>query len=243
MRNPNTIGGLIAAVASTLLLVAFNSQPSNAQSTLFNIPSTDVVAEKKVYLEMDLVTHLESHDNGGFQTYVPRAFIGAGKGVEVGVNVSATSAFAPNQPVYISPNIKWQFHNNESNGTAASVGGLIYTPIANRSGADTFGFVYFVASKKFKAANGARLTGGAYGLPGLRGDLGTRGGAIAGYEQPLSSKVTFLTDWFSGKNAFGYVTPGFSFATSKKTLLNAGYSVGNHGRKNNALFVYFGITL
>jgi len=82
-----------------------------------------------------------------------------------------------------------------------------------------------------------------YGLPGLRGDLGTRGGAIAGYEQPLSSKVTFLTDWFSGKNAFGYVTPGFSFATSKKTLLNAGYSVGNHGRKNNALFVYFGITL
>src|SRR5204862_7786009 len=129
------------------------------------------------------------------------------------------------------------FHNSEANGTAASIGGLIHTPIANRTGADKFGFLYFVASKQFKAANGARITGGAYGLPGLRGDLGTRGGAIAGYEQPLTSKATFVTDWFSGKNAFGYVTPGFSFATSKKTLFNAGYSIGNHGRKNNALFV------
>src|SRR5258708_21911677 len=113
MRNPNTIGGLIAAVASTLLLVAFNSQSSNAQSTLFNIPSTDVVAEKKIYLEMDLVTHLESHDNGGVQTYVSRAVIGAGKSVGGGVYVSATPAFSPNQTPYISPNIKLQFHSNQ----------------------------------------------------------------------------------------------------------------------------------
>ena len=243
MRNTNSIRGVFAAMALALLLTAFNSISTNAQSTLFNIPSTDVVSEKKVYLEMDFVSHLESHADGGFQTYVPRAVIGVAKGVEVGVNVSATDAFAPDQPVYISPNIKWQFHNNESNGTAASVGALLYTPIANRSGVDTFGFLYFVASKKFKGANGARLTGGGYALPGLRDGNGTKGGAIVGYEQPISSKVTFLTDWFSGKNAFGYVTPGFSFATTKKSILNIGYSVGNHGRKNNALFIYYGITL
>ena len=49
-------------------------------------------------------------------------------------------------------------------------------------------------------------------------------------------------DWFSGKNRFGYVTPGLSFATSKKSILYTGYSIGNHGRRNNALFTYYGIT-
>ena len=46
-----------------------------AQSTLFNIPSTDVVAKKKVYLEFDFLSHFEDHADGGFQGYVPRAVV------------------------------------------------------------------------------------------------------------------------------------------------------------------------
>jgi hypothetical protein len=54
--------------------------------------------------------------------------------------------------------------------------------------------------------------------------------------------VNFVADWLSGKNRFGYVTPGLSFIVSKTSALYAGYSIGNQGRKNNALFVYYGIT-
>ena len=71
---------------------------------------------------------------------------------------------------------------------------------------------------------------------------GNEGGAIVGYEQPLHPKVSFVMDWFSGKNRFGYVTPGFSFAVTKTSSFYAGYSIGNFGRKNNALFLYYGIT-
>ena len=213
-----------------------------AQSTLFNVPSTDVVAKKKVYLEFDFLSHFGSHADGGFQIYAPRAVFGISKGVEVGFNITAVDAFAPDQPIYISPNAKWQFYNNEEKGVAISAGGLLYTPIAHRAGADTFGFVYSVVSKKVKSDYGPRLTGGGYALPGLADGAGTKGGAIVGYEQPLSKKVTFVTDWFSGKNAFGYVTPGFSFTLPKSSLLNVGYSIGNRGRGNNALFVYYGIT-
>jgi len=46
----------------------------------------------------------------------------------------------------------------------------------------------------------------------------------------------------SGRNRFGYLTPGFAFTVSKTSALYAGYSIGNFGRKNNALFVYYGIT-
>jgi hypothetical protein len=243
MRKSKSIAGAVSASCVALLLTLFNSHPIVAQSTLFNIPSTDVVTKKKVYLEFDFVSHLDSHENGGFQTYVPRAVLGVGKNVEVGVNISATDALAPNLPVYVSPNIKWQFYNNEKTGVAAAAGALLYTPIAHRAGADTFGFTYFVMSKKVKATYGPRITGGAYGLPGLQDGTGTKGGAIIGYEQPLSRKVSFVGDWFSGKNAFGYVTPGISFSLPKNSLLNIGYSIGNHGRGNNALFVYYGITL
>jgi hypothetical protein len=242
MRTAKSITRAISVLGVAVLLALLNSQAAVAQSTLFNIPSTDVVSKKKVYLEFDFLSHFESHADGGFQIYAPRAVFGVAKGVEVGVNITAVDALAPDQPIYISPNVKWQFYNNEKNGVAVAGGGLLYTPIAHRTGADTYGFLYSVVSKKVKSDYGPRFTGGAYGLPGLANGAGTKGGAIVGYEQPLAKKVTFVADWFSGKNAFGYVTPGFSFTLPKSSLLNIGYSMGNHGRGNNALFVYYGIT-
>lgn len=226
-----------------LVAVAALTGRAEAQSTLFNIPSTDVVSQKKVYAEFDFVSHLESHDDGGFQTYVPRLVIGAGKGVEFGVNVSVTDV-GSQRPVEIQPNVKWQFVNDEKTGVAAAAGGILYVPVNDKAAFsnDNFGLIYSVVSKKVKSEYGPRLTGGAYGLVGRADGTGTKGGVIAGYEQPLHSKVSFVTDWFSGKNRFGYVTPGLAFTLPRNSLLYAGYSIGNQGRKNNALFIYYGIT-
>lgn len=226
--------GVIGAIA------ILQCQTAVAQSTIFNIPSTDAVAKKKVYFEFDFISHLESHDNGGFQTYVPRAVVGLGKGVEVGVNVAATRSAAPTV-VYIQPNIKWQFYANEDKGVALSAGAIAYTPLKDRDLNDSFGFFYANVSKKLKGRYGPRVTVGGYGLGGIEADV-DKGGAMVGYEQPLASRASFVADWFSGKNGFGYVTPGFSFTLPKNGLLNIGYSIGNYGRKNNALFVYYGVT-
>jgi hypothetical protein len=227
---------------SLLVFMVAGAGCAQAQSTLFNIPSTDVVAPKKVYVEFDFISHLESHANGGFQAYVPRTVIGVVKGLEVGANFAFTDALAPNQPVEFQPNVKYQFYQNETTGVQAAVGGILYTPITNRTGVDTFGLLYSTVSKKFKGDHGPRLTGGGYGLVGRANGNGSEGGAIAGYEQPLHPKVSFVADWFSGKNRFGYVTPGFSFTVSSSSALYVGYSIGNEGRKNNALFIYYGIT-
>jgi hypothetical protein len=237
LRLKSIATALGLACAFTLL----DGRPARAQSTLFNIPSTDVVAEKHVYLEFDFISHLESHADGGFQAYVPRAVFGVGKNLEVGTNVAFLDAAAPDQTVELQPNVKYRFYNNEENGVAASAGGILYTPIANRAGADTFGLLYTVVSKKVKGTYGPRITGGGYGLVGRANGNGNEGGAILGYEQPLHSKVSFVADWLSGKNRFGYATPGLSFTLPRGSLYT-GYSIGNFGRKNNALFVYYGIT-
>jgi hypothetical protein len=230
------------ALGALCAMTLFDSPTTQAQSTLFNIPSTDVVSKKRVYVEFDFISHLEPHDEGGFQAYVPRAVFGVGGNVEVGANVAFLDAEAPDQVVEFQPNVKYKFYSNEDNGVSAAAGGILYTPIANRAGADTFGLVYTVVSKKVKGDYGPRLTGGGYGLVGRANGNGSEGGAIVGYEQPLHRKVSFVADWLSGKNRFGYVTPGFSFALPRGSALYAGYSIGNVGRKNNALFVYYGIT-
>ena len=213
---------------------------------LLNQPSSTSLRptswRRKTYLEFDFVSHLEAHKNGGFQGYVPRVVYGVAKKVEIGANVAFLDAAAPDQPVEFQPNIKYQFYANEKNGVQAAAGGILYTPIAHRAGVDTFGLLYTVVSKKWKGNYGPRLTGGGYGLAGRASGNGSEGGGIVGYEQPLHPKVSFVMDWFSGKNRFGYVTPGFSFAVTKASYFYAGYSVGNFGRKNNALFLYYGIT-
>ena len=231
---------LVAFLGVIGALTVLQCQAAFAQSTIFNIPSTDAVAQKKVYFEFDFISHLESHDNGGFQTYVPRVVVGLGKGVEVGANFAFTDSAAPTV-AYVQPNIKWQFYANEEKGVAFSAGAIAFTPMKDRDFNDTYGLFYGNFSKKFKAKYGPRVTVGGYGLGGLDADV-DKGGVMLGYEQPLSGKASFVADWFSGHNGFGYVTPGFSFALPHNGLLNIGYSIGNEGRKNNALFIYYGVT-
>jgi hypothetical protein len=215
---------------------------ASAQSTIAAVPSTDVVADKKVYLEFDFISQYANHHESGFQSYVPRAVVGVGHSIEVGANLVYTDGFGVNQPIEIQPGVKWQFYRNERNGVAAAAGAMLYTPLTHRAGTDTFVMLYAVISKKMAGKFGPRLTGGGYALVGRNEGTGARGGVIAAYEQPLVPRVSFVMDWFGGRNRFGYVTPGLSFATTKRSLLYTGYSIGNQGRRNNALFTYYGIT-
>jgi len=210
-----------------------------AQSTLMNVPSTDVVASKKVYVEMDFLTNYAWQREGSFQNYIPRAVVGVAGNVEAGVNVSFTHVSGQNSPIEVQPNVKWQFYNNEAAGVAGATGCILYAPITHRRGTDTLGQCYLVGSKRFTGSHGPRFTGGGYTLIGAPAER-TKGGAIVGYEQPLFNRFSFLVDWFSGDNRFGYVSPGISIATSKTTALTTGYAIANHGRGRNALFFYYG---
>ena len=71
---------------------------------------------------------------------------------------------------------------------------------------------------------------------------------MLGYEQPIHAKASIVADWFSGKNYYGYFTPGISITLPKNGLLNAGYSIGNdswknsNATKNRYVFLYYGVT-
>lgn len=231
-------------ISRFVLLAAFLFLLSNsvaAQSTIFNIPSSDVQPSRTVYLETDFITHFASYKNGGYQTYEPRLVLGLPGHVEVGVNVAYTRA-ASASPIEVQPNLKWQFYSNEKNGVAIAVGGLVSVPVTHRRDGNTTGLVYVVGSKSFSGTHAPRLTFGGYQLVGRFADGTDKTGVLAGFEQPLNKTFSFVTDWFSGNNDFGYVTPGLGITLSPKNNIYAGYSFGNQGRGNNSLGVYYGHT-
>jgi hypothetical protein len=255
VKNYKVLSGLFVA-----LLLVVTAQTAMAQSTIFNIPSTDTVAKGKGYVEFDFLPQAPGTGTSRLYLYNPRLVVGAGPSAEVGVNFPifhATSAVGSSNAAYIQPNFKWKYFNNDDKGLAATAGIVWNTPLNQRDGQDSWGYIYGNFSKKVKTGNyGPRITAGPYGVVSANQDptkgpvsfLGPRGGAILGYEQPLGSKVSFVADWFSGKNAVGYFTPGVSFTLPKNGLLNAGYSIGNdswansNATKNRFVFLYYGVT-
>jgi hypothetical protein len=223
------------------------AQSAMAQSTIFNIPTTDTVAKGKGYFEFDYLPQLPKAENADrLQIIDPRLVVGVSNNVEAGANVAVFHTPGTNN-AFLQPNIKWKFLNDDADGVAAAGGGILYTPINNREGVDTFGLVYGNVSKKVKTGNyGPRFTIGPYGIvSGGSLWIGPKAGVIAGYEQPIHPKVSIVADWFSGQNAFGYFTPGVSITLPANGIFNAGYSLGNDsysGNHNRFLFVYYGVT-
>ena len=179
-----------------VLILCLSGQTALAQTTIMNAPSSDVVAAKKVYLEMDFITNYAwTQGDDRFANYLPRAVIGVGGNVEVGVNFSYTHTPVGGEPMEIQPNAKWQFYNNEGKGIAAAAGCMFIVPITNRAGTDTFAQCYSVASKQFSGNYGPKFTGGGYRLIGAGAGEETKTGVIAGYQQPLTQRLSFIVDW------------------------------------------------
>jgi hypothetical protein len=225
---------------SALLLLAGESS-AFAQSAIVNSPSTDVVSAKQVNVEMDFITNYawQTRDER-FVNYLPRAVIGVGGNVEVGVNFSYTHVPDGAEPFELQPNFKWQLYQNESRGVAAAAGCLWFIPVRHRTGTDTMAQCYSVVSKQISGDYGPRFTGGGYVLVGAGDGERNKSGVIAAYEQPLTKNVQFIIDWASGENRVGYVAPAINIDLPRNGYLSGGYAIANKGRGRNWLFLYYG---
>jgi len=222
------------------LLWCFSSSVT-AQTSIMNAPSSDVVAPRGVYVEMDFITNYAwQRGEARFANYLPRAVVGLGHNIEVGANVSYIHTPSGGAPIEVQPNAKWQFYNNGEKGVAASVGCLWFVPLTHRAGSDTFGQCYSILSKRFQVDHGPKFTGGAYRLVGASNHQGTKTGVIAAWEQPLANKLSFIVDWQSGYNRLGYLSPALNVTLPRNASLSGGYSIANRGHQNNGLFVYYG---
>jgi hypothetical protein len=212
------------------------------QSTIFNIPSTDVMEEGRWLLELDFISKFARYKNGGFQTYGYRMVYGFRKKFEVGANFFYTRGGQDASPKEFQPNIKWQPYQNEKRGVAVSTGAQLFIPLNKSAGRRTYTMIYANASKTFKKINGLRVTGGFYQIIGAERDFGSKKGVILAVEQPLFKRVSFVADWYSGNNRLGYAAAGLNFVITERQFLMLGYNFGNFGRGNNAFSAFYGYT-
>jgi hypothetical protein len=224
-----------AMLVATCALLCGVFSATHAQQTIFNVPSTDVLDKGKVYGEMDAsFKPTDSDALNKFSSFVPRVVVGAGSNVEVGLNITGNIQPGADSTTLV-PAIKWKPYQGKNNGLAIVVGDHVFIPVRNRA-YDAGNYVYGELSKAFKS--GTRLTAGGYDFTRNVVASANRAGGQFGFEQPLNKKVTFAADWFTGKHAAGYFTPGLVYKVGPKVTGYAGYSIGNQNpSKGNHFFL------
>lgn len=220
-----------------LALIAAPISRAHAQQTVFNVPTTDVLPAEKVYVELDVsVKPNDSPAVSHFSSFVPRLVVGVGHGVEVGVNL--TGNIQPGlDTTTIVPAIKWKVYDGQENGWAIVIGDNLFVPVRNKT--YNFGtYAYVMTQKTFKP--GTRVGAGGYFFSrNVVAPNANRTGGQFTFEQPLTKKLNFNTDWFTGKHANGYVTTGGAYKLTNKLTGGAAYSIGNSNASNGNHFMYF----
>lgn len=227
--------GAAAAVILLMLLCGAGSK-AHAQQTIFNVPTTDVLERGKVYAELDAsLKPSDSEAVSRFSSFVPRVVVGAGGRVEVGLNVTGNVQPGSDSTTLV-PTVKYKLYDGGDNGFAVAAGDHLFLPVRKRA-YDAGNYVYLELSKTFRQT-GTRLTAGGYDFTKNVVAGANRGGGQFGFEQPVSKTVTLAADWFTGKHASGYFTPGVVLKLGRKTTGYAAYSIGNqNASRGNHFFL------
>ncbi len=210
---------------------------ANAQQTIFNVPSTDVLDRGKVYLELDATFKPNNQEVvRRFSAFTPRAVFGVGRNVEVGLNVTGNIQPGADATTLV-PNVKWRFYQNQKKDVALIAGTNVYIPVRNRA-YNVGSYSYVAGSKTFNEKT--RVTAGAfYFSKNVVAPKAGRTGGQFGFEHILNSKITFAADWFTGKHSAGYFTPGVIYKPHPKVTTYFSYQIGNaDARRGNHFFLF-----
>lgn len=227
---------LIGLVFSLTAFVSFSA----AQSVIYNAPTTDTVEKGKVYVEGVFSAKFKDYSNGGFQQYGFRTVYGLDRRTEIGANFYVTRDGSGDLPREVQFNFKRNVYSNEKHGVSVSGGALVNVPLTKSAGSRPTSIIYGVASKSF-GKTGTRLTGGAYRAIARKRDFGKMWGFTAGIEQKLTKRISFIADYFSGNNRYGYAFAGMNIAVTKRQFLSFGYNFGNTGDQEDYFSVSYGV--
>lgn len=212
---------------------------TNAQQTIFNVPSSDILDKGKVYVELDATFKTNRQDAlGRFSSFVPRVVAGTGGNVEVGLNITGNIQPGADTTTFV-PAIKWRPYYNEKKGITVVVGDNVFIPVRNKS-YNIGNYAYVQVSKTF-ASTKTRITGGGYYFTKNVVSTAARVGGQFGFEQTVNKHLNINADWFTGKNAAGYFTPGIAFKPHPRVTGYFGYSVGNTKVRQGNHFFYAAI--
>ena len=232
-QSSGAAAGHPARLVAAILFLWLLAGSLLAQQTIFNVPSADVLDKCHTYLEVDALGRPQDPSYGFFTM---RGVYGFGSNIEAGANFGGFAATGRSVP-FATVNIKWQPWHDEKLAFTTGAFGLFYLR-GSRDG-DPAALWYGEAS--YKITPTTRLTVGGYWASSGYAAPDPQAGAQMGFEQKINDHLNLIADWYSGKNALGYFTPGVSVPIGDWTIY-AGYSIKNGDSKGNAILVELGFT-
>lgn len=202
-------------------LAIFAASGAYGQQTVYDVPSADVLDKGKVYGELDGT----ARPVDPLYTFTPRVVVGLGHNIEAGVNFNGLSAPTTGQ-TDISPTVKWRLWSRETSGWSLYVGDDLFFPVHNRT-YNAGNYFYASFAKQWK--HGTRVGFGGYDFTRNVVATANRAGGQFTFEQQVSNRLTLAAEWYTGKQAVGYVNPGAIFKISSRLTLYAAYQIGNAG--------------
>lgn len=214
-----------------------SEQRAQAQETVFNVPTTDVLASGKVYFELDISAKPNKTDAlNRFSSFVPRIVVGVGRSVEVGLNV--TGNIQPGRDATtLVPAVKCRVYNGGDNGWAIVVGNNLFIPVRNKS--YKFGtFAYVMTQKSFSTKTRIGF-GGNFFSKNVVAPNATRAGGQFTLEQGVTRRLNINADWYTGRHANSYLTTGLAYRLTNRLTGVSAYSIGNANLTKGNHYFYF----
>lgn len=204
--------------------------------TIFNVPSADVTQKGHIFLQQEAQTVPWNTNNALLSTSYSAVGIGHNTELDATLfnvaspatqNISLGVGFKSAIPI---PGLKEKFPEREFKFTVGS------DMLLGLEGNGVGNWTYAHLSGRVPKLN-TRLTAGvSYGTRQVFGQNTTA--FIGGIEQPVTKKLTLLTDWFSGSEHFaGFLIVGGSYTLPKNTTIYAGYQIPNGPNVGAAGFV------
>ncbi len=215
---------ITSAKVLVLVLLVFSATRAYGQETVFDVPSADILDKGKLYGELDGTVRPVDP----FATFTPRVVVGIGHQIEVGFNFDGLSAPRLGQ-LDVSPTVKWRPWKSDSSGWSFFVGDDLFFPVRERT-YNAGNYFYASFAKEWK--HGTRIGLGGYDFTRHVVANANRAGGQFTFEQRISNRVTLAAEWYTGKQATGYVDPGAMFKITGKLTLYTAYQIGNSGVTN-----------
>lgn len=214
---------LLRLTAGSFLLTASTlASSANAQSVVVSVPSTDVARERHVMLahesQLNTWTYAKPYWNSfTFGTYgVAENFELAATLYGLGSSGSdrLAAAFGYKQRVPLAPSSVWE--------PTFAFGPMLPISLAG----DGVGiWTYGVSSVRLPTLRTRLSLGVSYGSRQIFG--GPSLSMLAAIEQPLTSKLSLIADWFSGSHELGALVPAVQWNATHGFIVIAGFKIPN----------------
>ena len=126
----------------------------------------------------------------------------------------------------ISPTVKWRPWRSAASGWSFYTGDNLYFPVRQRT-YNVGNYAYAALAKEW--SHGTRVTFGGYDFTRYVVANANRAGGQFTFEQRITDRLTLAAEWYTGKQAAGYLNPGAILKLNSKLTLYAAYQIGNAG--------------